>query len=164
MEGYEVNFLNPEEITFFRSTGGLLQAVVANGDVFNATLFRTFPHSFSFEYISVRNEKSEEIGIIRHLDELSESSKSVALSELKLRYLIPVVTQINKVKNEGDLWLMDIETDRGKMGLVVQWPHDAITNTARGGMVITDLEGRRCEIREVSALDKKSYRELMRMI
>jgi len=95
---------------------------------------------------------------------LDEAAKNEAIQELNLRYLIPLVIKINSVKDEGDLWVMKVGTDRGDMTLVIQYPHDAIVNTKNGGMLITDLENRRCEIRVVGQLDKKSYRELMRMI
>ena len=164
MEGYEVNFLEPKTIMFSRTSGGVLQMSINGEKAEEAVLYRVFPHSFSHEYISVRNAKSEEIGVIRKLDELDEAAKNEAIQELNLRYLIPLVIKINSVKDEGDLWVMKVGTDRGDMTLVIQYPHDAIVNTKNGGMLITDLENRRCEIRVVGQLDKKSYRELMRMI
>jgi len=163
MEGYEVNFIDPKTVKLMRTTGGVLQ-MLKDEKYEDVVLYRVFPHSYSHEYISVRDANSEELGVIRKLDELTDDARDEAITELNLRYLIPLVTKINSVKNEGDLWVMNIETDRGDMTLVIQYPHDAIVNTKKGGMLITDLESRRCEIREVAALDKKSYRELMRMI
>ena len=163
MDGYEVNFIDPKTVKLTRTTGGVLQ-MLHDDKTEDVVLYRVFPHSYSHEYISVRNAKSEEIGVIRDLSELEDNAKNEVITELNLRYLIPLVTKINSVKNEGDLWVMNVATDRGDMTLVIQYPHDAIVNTKKGGMLITDLENRRCEIREVAALDKKSYRELMRMI
>jgi len=68
MEGYEVNFLEPKTIMFSRTSGGVLQMSINGEKAEEAVLYRVFPHSFSHEYISVRNAKSEEIGVIRKLD------------------------------------------------------------------------------------------------
>ena len=60
--------------------------------------------------------------------------------------------------------MMKVETDRGPMSLAIQNVHDHIQYTKTGGMLLSDMEGRRCEIRDLDQLDKKSLRELNRMI
>jgi len=163
MEGYDVNFLEPEKVVFERSSGGVLTGKIDGKDYDEILLYRTFPHSSPYEYISVRNN-DEEIGVIQAIGELEQQSQDEAIRELHLRYLVPVVQRINSLVQQQDLWTMKIETDRGAMTMGIEHPHDHIVYTKKGGLLITDLEGRRCEIREVAALDKKSMRELNKMI
>jgi len=164
MDGYDVNFLQPQNVVFQRTEGGLLAAVIADETYKEVVLYRTFPHTMPYEYISVRDSESKEIGVIRTIDQLSEASKEEAIRELNLRYLIPVVQRINEVKQEQELWTLKIETDRGPMTLLIQHAHDHIIHTKTGGMLISDMEGRRCEIRDLAGMDKKSLKELYRMI
>lgn len=164
MEGYEVNFLNPEKVVFVRHSGGILTAEIEGENYKEIMLFRTFPHSMPYEYISVRDHESKEIGVIREIEKLENATREEAIQELHLRYLIPVVTMIKSAKEEQEMWTVEVETDRGAMRLVIQYPHDHIKPTKKGGLLLTDMEGRRCEIREVAGLDKKSLRELNKMI
>ena len=164
MEGYEVNFLTPEKVIFKRSPGGILTAEIEGESYKEVTLYRTFPHSMPYEYISVRDHESNEIGVIREVEKLESLAKEEAIRELHLRYLIPVVKAIKSAKEEQEMWTLKTETDRGEMTLVIQYPHDHIRPTKKGGLLLTDMEGRRCEIREVDRLDKKSLRALNKMI
>jgi len=164
MEGYDVNFLTPEKVIFKRSLGGVLTADIEGKSYKEVTLYRTFPHTMPYEYISVRDHESNEIGVIREVEKLENLVKDEAIRELHLRYLIPVVKEIKSAKEEQEMWTVKIETDRGEMTLVIQYPHDHIKPTRKGGLLLTDMEGRRCEIREVDRLDKKSVRELSKMI
>ena len=166
MDGYDVNFLNPEEVTFKRAPGGLLSAEI-NGKTYKAiVLYRTFPLALPYEYISVRelDDEDVEIGVIKRIEELDKSSKDEAIKELHLRYLVPVVGRIDSAKEEQELWIMKVETDRGPMSLAIQNVHDHVQYTRTGGLLLSDMEGRRCEIRDLGKLDKKSLRELNRMI
>jgi len=164
MKDYEVNFLKPDELTFKRTDGGILQLSTTEKKLFDVNLCRTFPHSHPYSLISIRNIEGEELGLIRNVDDLCETNQKVVIEELHLRYLIPLILKIKSIKNQKDLWFIEIQTDRGEIILLVQYPHDAIVYTKRGGLIITDIQGRRCEIRDVEKLDKKSYRELMKMI
>ena len=166
MDGYDVNFLNPGEIIFERAAGGLLTAKIGDKAYKAVVLYRTFPHTMPYEYISVRelDDEDKEIGVIKRIEELEEASKDEAIKELHLRYLLPVVKRIYSTKSEQELWMMKIETDRGPMSLAIQNVHEHIQYTKRGGMLLSDMEGRRCEIRDLEQLDKKSLRELNRMI
>lgn len=163
MEGYDVNFLMPEVVTFVRSAGGVLKGKIDGKDYDELLLYRAFPHSSPYEYISVRNS-DEEIGVIKDIRELSQENQDEAVRELHLRYLMPVVKQVHSVSQKQDLWTIKATTDRGEMTLGIEHPHDNIVYTKKGGLLITDLEGRRCEIRETATLDKKSLRELNKMI
>jgi len=163
MEGYDVNFLEPNAVTFARSAGGVLMGKIDGKDYDEILLYRAFPHSSPYEYISVRND-DKEIGVIKDIRKLEQKCQDEAIRELHLRYLMPVVKQIHSVSQQKDLWTIKAETDRGEMTLGVEHPHDNIVYTKKGGLLITDLEGRRCEIREIATLDKKSVRELNKMI
>lgn len=157
---YSITLLNPEDMSLFRERGGLLNAVINNKVHKDIFLFRTFPYSKPYEYISVRGSDEEELGIIRDLKQLDQKSEQEAMKELRLRYLIPVVTYIHSVKEEPGLWTIDLETDRGRLSLMMRNIHEHIQYTGNESILLTDMEGKRCEIREIKKIDKHSLREL----
>lgn len=161
---YSITLLNPIDVSFSRDSGGLLNANINNKVHKGILLYRTFPYSKPYEYISIRRNDDEELGIIRDLKQLDQKSEQEAFKELRLRYLIPVVTHIDSVKEEHGLWAINLKTDRGRLSLVMQNIHEHIQYTGNESILITDMEGRRCEIREVKRLDKNSLRELNKMI
>lgn len=59
---------------------------------------------------------------------------------------------------------MDLETDRGRLNLLLHNIHEHIQYTKYNSIIITDMEGKRCEIRDISKLDKHSLKEWNRVI
>lgn len=72
---YEINIFEPGLISFSRSQGGVFQGVIEGKVYEELILFRIFPFQYNTQYISVRNSKSEEIGVIRDIDQLDEESR-----------------------------------------------------------------------------------------
>lgn len=161
---YEVVILNPAAVSLTRNSGGLLQAVIDGVEHPHVALFRTYPLSRPFQYISVRDPKGEEIGIVRALSELDTDSRQEAEAELRLAYLVPRVTRIDRIKDEPGLWIWDLQTDRGPLRAAMRNLHEHLQVPGTGRLLITDMDGRRCEIASVEALDSHSRRELAKVM
>jgi hypothetical protein len=157
---YEVVILDPSTVALVRGRGGLLQAVIGGEEYLHVGLLRTYPLSKPFHYLSVRNPKGEEIGILRDLAELDPDSRAAAEAELKFAYIVPVVTRIDRIKDEPGLWIWDLQTDRGPLRAVMRNLHEHMQSPGPGRLLITDMDGRRCEIASIEALDVHSRREL----
>jgi hypothetical protein len=153
---YEVRILEPEDIWLERSEGGMLRAVVSGVRYSEVVLFRTYPFSRPAEYISLRTQNGEEIGIIRSLSELEEDSRKEAERELNLRYLIPRITHIESITQTPALWIWKVDTTLGEMTLALRNLHEHLQSPAPGRYLITDIEGRRCEIPDLAALNAHS--------
>ena len=61
-------------------------------------LVRSYPFSLLDEYICVCDLEDKEIGIIRDLKELDESSRECAVKHLEARYYCPTVSAVKSVK------------------------------------------------------------------
>jgi hypothetical protein len=153
---YEIYMLEPSQIWLGRSPGGVLQAAIDGVDYPEVTLYRAYPFSKPSEYISVRTSDGDELGIIRSLEGLDQASRQEAERELNLRYLIPRITYIEKITSNPALWIWNVDTTLGRMTLALRNLHEHLQSPAPGRYLITDIEGRRCEIHDLNALDAHS--------
>jgi hypothetical protein len=161
---FDAHFLDPNEISLQRSKGGALQGVIEGREYTQLVLMRVFPLTKPYEYISVRQPNGEEIGIVKDLSKLDTVSLSEAELELRLRYLIPVVTRIHKIAEEAGLWIWDLQTDRGPLQLAMRNLHEHVQSVSSGRLLITDMDGRRCEIRQIGQLDSHSKKQLSKIL
>jgi hypothetical protein len=161
---FEITYINPDDTSFTRSTGGMLQMETA-GELFTEiTIRRTYPMSRPYEYLSVWTKDDKEIGIIRNIEELDDESREALVAELKLRYVIPAVTQILSIKAEPGLWSFQMKTDRGDLQLLMRNIHEHIQLIEVNRLIITDMEGKRCEIKDINSLDAASRKQLSKVI
>lgn len=163
-DDFSITLLDCKDVSFVRDHGGLLTAHLRTEQYKEIHLFRTFPYTKPFEYISVRTKDDEELGIIKNINELDRQSELEVIKELRMRYVIPVVTRILSINEEPGLWSIELETDRGNVSLLMRNIHEHMQQTPSGSIIITDMEGRRCEIRDINKLDKHSVRELNKVI
>lgn len=161
---FEITYINPGVTSFTRSAGGMLQMETARELFTEITVRRTYPMSRPYEYLSVWTKDDKEIGIIRNIEELDEKSREELVAELKLRYVIPAVTQIISIKEEPGLWSFQVKTDRGDLKLLMRNIHEHIQMIGVNRLIITDMEGKRCEIKDIESLDAASRKQLNKVI
>ncbi|WP_413303291.1 DUF1854 domain-containing protein [Bacillus sp. 1P10SD] len=163
-DSFDITILNPKTVSFTRSQGGLLQAVINNEMYSEIVLHQAFPFSRPARYISVWTKDDHELGIIQDIEELDYESKSEIEQELRIRYIIPIVTKILSINEESGLWIFQLVTDRGDLKLFMQNIHEHIQLIGTKRMVVTDMDGNRCEISDIHLLDSHSQRELQKII
>jgi len=90
------------------------------------TATRTFPFSHPHGYVSLRDAKGEEVGVIRDLSELPREARELIEEELDRRYLQPRITHIENVRERfgGVEW--EVETDRGPRRIITKRVHDTL--------------------------------------
>ncbi len=121
---------------------------------------RCFPFESPDEYISVLNKDGREYGMILKLSELPEESQSIIKAELERKYLCPVIEKILSLKEKLDYSFWEVITDKGKMTFSM---HDTYRNIARvgeGTLILSDVDGNRFRINDVSKLDRKSFKKI----
>jgi hypothetical protein len=161
---FNINMLDPNKVSFYRNKGGVLLAEIS-GEVYSEiTLHQTFPFSKPKQYLSIWDKSDYEIGVIRDLEELDQTSKDQLKQELRLRYIIPIVTHVISIKEEPGLWTFQLETDRGSLELYMRNIHEHVQSKNAERIIITDMDGKRCEIPNVNLMDLHSRRELQKII
>jgi hypothetical protein len=157
---YEINILEPGDVSFSRSKGGVFQGVIEGKAYEEMILFRIFPFQYATQYISVRDAKGDEIGVIRDIDQLDEESQAEMDKELQLRYFLPLVTRIDAVKQKSDLWIWELQTNLGPTRIVMRNLHEHMQYPSVNRIILTDINGKRCEIRDWKALDGHSRNQM----
>jgi hypothetical protein len=161
---YEIRLLAPDRVRFLRGTGGVLEMDNEGERSPEVLLYRTYPLSRQEEYISVRDGKGEEIGIIERLSDLDPDSLEEARKELRLRYLVPRVERIDKIKQYPGMWVWELQTTLGPIKLSMRNLHEHIQMVGESRLLLSDMDGNRCEIYDTEALDPQSRKLLSRVM
>lgn len=159
-DAYEIRILEPAQAFFSRGSGGVLQGVVDGKTYPEIVVFRAFPFRYTSQYISIRDGTGEEIGIVRDIRELDDESAGELERELGFRYFLPRVTRVDSVKQKSDLWLWELQTTLGPARLAMRNLHEHMQYPGGGRVILTDINGRRCEIPDWRELDSHSRMQL----
>ncbi|MFD2612273.1 DUF1854 domain-containing protein [Paenibacillus gansuensis] len=157
---YDIHMLDPERVSFTRGAGGVLQGILEGTYYNELVVYRTFPFQYTKQFISIRNPKGEEIGIVQNVDYLEETSRKEVEQELQFRYLLPRVTRVNSVKQKNDLWQWDLQTHIGPTRITMRNLHEFMQYPGDRRIILTDLNGKRCEIQDWQTLDSHSRNQL----
>lgn len=161
---YDIVLLESDQIVLQMGSGGVLCGMV-NGIEHNRLIAtRAFPQTHPAGYISLSDGKGDELGVIRELAELTPESRSAVEQELRLRYLVPLVTRVDKLDAQPGLWVWDLQTDRGPVRLVMNNLHESVQMAGSGRLLLIDMDGRRCEVPSVGQLDAHSRKLLSRVL
>ncbi|MBE6636488.1 MAG: DUF1854 domain-containing protein [Ruminococcaceae bacterium] len=163
--------LTPENAVFFPSEGGLISLRLTNekGEIESferVAIFRAFPITSPEEFLSVRevspikNEKGDEIGMIRHLSDFDEATQKLFLEELDRRYFTPIIQKITAVKEKFGYSYWDCETSAGHIVFVLNNPFSNIRAMLDGSVYINDIDGNCFTVPDPSILDPASYKKI----
>ncbi|RAP75030.1 DUF1854 domain-containing protein [Paenibacillus montanisoli] len=157
---YDIRMFAPDDVYFSRGSGGVFQGVIDGTTYDELEVYRAFPFLYTTQYISVRNTKGEELGIIPDIAELYEESAKELEKELQLRYFIPRVTRVDSVKQKSGLWMWELQTHLGSTRMVMRNLHEHLQYPGGGRVILMDISGKRCEIADWQALDAHSRKQL----
>ncbi len=160
-----VNYINNDEVRFEKTEGGFMSLTYKEKEYKRVSLQRVFPLSKPTEYISVREicenrEPGEEIGIIKSLEDLKGKNYENVEAELNIRYFTPVITKINKLKDERGYIYIEAETTSGNKKITANNSSSGFVRLSSKRILIIDIDGNRFDIPDMFSLDKKSLRNL----
>ncbi|WP_199615945.1 DUF1854 domain-containing protein [Paenibacillus alkalitolerans] len=157
---YEIHIFEPKSVMFSRGPGGVFQGVIGGKPYEELVVFRAFPFLYTTKYISIRDAKGEELGIVRDIEKLDEESCKELDRELQFRYFLPRVTRVDSVKHKTDLWLWELQTTLGPTRMAMRNLHEHMQFPGGSRIILTDINGKRCEITDWRALDGHSRKQL----
>ncbi|MCM3632715.1 MULTISPECIES: DUF1854 domain-containing protein [Paenibacillus] len=160
MSAEDIRMLSSEELYVYRGEGGVLQGIVDGKTYHELLIFLTFPMRYTSEYVSIRTKDGNELGIVRSLAGLDRDSAAVLKEEIELRYFLPRVTKIESIKQRSDLWFWELQTHLGSIRIIMRNLHDHIQFPGGDRILLSDLDGRRCDIVNWRQLDAHSQRLL----
>lgn len=154
-EGY-IRFIEPQYAVFSKTEGGFLKLHIMPGeDYARVNLYYIFPFSAENGYISVRNQEGKEIGIIKSIEDYTESTKELLLNELHRRYFTPSIQRIISIKEEFGYYYWDVVTDAGQKKFALRREQHGIISITEKRVLITDVDGNRFEILDCGSLEPK---------
>ncbi len=158
-----VLFLTRENAAFRKSGDFLaLDLKTESGETSHARVFlhRCFPFDSADAFISVLDRDSTEIGLIRTLDALDNASRALVEEELARKYFCPKITQITSIKEKFHFSHWCVATELGTLEFTVRDTYRSMLRIGAERVFISDVDGNRYEIERLSALDKKSLRQI----
>lgn len=152
---FKINYLDPQKVKLFHQGDVLRCTIEDDRSCLRVVPMRSFPISIRDEYISLRDMKGNELGIIKNPKELDKDSRNLLEEEISKRYFTPVVRKIISIRDKMGIVEWDIETDRGGRKFITRSIHHSIEEISTG-FIVKDMEGNHYEIRNPSELDPSS--------
>ena len=126
-----------------------------------AFLCRQFPFDLEWEFVSVMNAESDEIGIIRRLDDFGEETRELLRAELLRKYYSPAIERILSVKERyGFSYWKVICAGEGEVSFTLRDTYRSIIHAGEEKVILLDVNGNRFHIPDVTLLDRKSYKKI----
>lgn len=158
----ELRYLTKENSRFERTEGGFASLRYKEERYERVGVYRTFPFTAPEEFISIRepDEKAREIGVVRNLKELDHDQADILREQLDIRYFTPKIQKINDIKDEYGYAYFDVVTDMGEAKFTIPMSGGAIVYLSDVRLMITDLDGNRFEIEDVTKLPSGELKKL----
>jgi len=157
-----INYLNKKNASFFKSEGGFTGMKTEDGKWDRVQIIRLFPFTGPDEYIAIRTmeERSKEIGVIKHLKDVSKDDAKIIREQLNLHYFTPVIRKIIDIKDEYGYAYFHVMTDRGECRFAINMGGNGVVRLSDTRLLITDLDENRFEIPDVRELTVKEQKKL----
>jgi len=154
-------YLDPAKLRFFRHGDALRVTIAEDRSCLRVSLVRCFPLSYANHYLSLRDGKNEELGILRDPTALSSENRQLVEEELHRRYMVPVVRKVTAVKDRYGVVEWEVETDRGARRFYTRDLRELASRPAPGRFILRDVEGNCYDVADIAALDAKSQARLL---
>ena len=155
-----LDFINPKKCRFFKNNNGFLVLSLNNDDKGRVKLSRSYPFSKPTEYICISDLEDKEIGILKDINELDDSSKELAEKELATRYFCPTITEIKSIKEKMGHFYFETKIGDKEKNFTVKNITRNIRFAGEDTLLIFDMDGNRFIMPEFSKTDLKSKRLL----
>lgn len=158
-----LRLLDPARVHFAKH-GIALKAMLAGEAAAHENVFvlRLFPLSHPDRYWSIRDEDDKELGVICDPALFEPEQRELLEESLKRRYLLSAINRILEIRERFETldWLA--ETERGLHWFTTRQLRDNILQPSANRYIITDVEGNRFDIPDVSRLPPASQALLFR--
>lgn len=159
----ELRYLNKDNATFTRTDGGFVSLEFQGKRYERVNIYRTFPFTDPDHYISIReaDEKAREIGMIQDIHkDIRPEETQMLMEQLNLRYFTPTILKVNDIKEEYGYAYFDVKTNLGTCKFTIQMNSGSVVTLSDTRILITDLDGNRFEIPDLTKLSAGELKKL----
>ena len=157
-EDQEIPFIASQQVSMRFASGKLEMKQEETWQ--EVSLVRLFPFGEPRGWLSVLDNEKKEIGVLRHLDELSSESLAAAEEYLAHQYLIPKIQSIESCSFQGEESTWTVETNRGNVTFKSGSLKDNLEQLPPNRLLLKDKDGNRYEIPDVTELNASSRKFL----
>jgi hypothetical protein len=162
-----LRYLDPVQVRIFRTDDGRVRVTVTDDRSLLAPRFmRVCPLNDPDCYISIRTPMpaDKELGLLRQWQKLDHESRALLQTELDRRYIYPILRRILSLQDIHGTFVGDFETDRGIREVTLRDIRDNIVYVGNNRILLTDAEGNRYDIPDVTTLDRPSRALLAKIL
>ena len=158
----ELRYLTKENAKFERTTGGFVKLTYKDKTYDRVGVYCTFPVTQPEEFISIReaDEKAREIGVVEKLSVLDQEQAQMLKEQLDLRYFTPEITKVFDIKNEYGYGYFHVMTTYGECRFTIHTGGSSVVSLTDTRIVITDLDGNRFEVPDITKLTTNERKKL----
>jgi len=121
-------------------------------------LHRLFPFDNPYNYISVLDSESQEIGIIADLNVFGKECRDLLTRELERKYYVCELKSVTSVKDRFGFSYWKTQSADGEVTFTIRDTHNSLRQNIDGKISISDIDGNRYILPPIEKLDKKSRR------
>ncbi len=118
-----------------------------------------FPFEKTDGFIVLFDEKGQDAGLIEDLNTRTPEEQATLREEIGRRYYMPIITGIVKVSERFNSSTWEVRTAEGALRFSVKDTNHSLIHLGNR-LIITDADGNRYDIPDVTALPKKDRRKL----
>ncbi|HHW46804.1 MAG TPA: DUF1854 domain-containing protein [Clostridiales bacterium] len=158
----KIKYITKGNAKFKRTPGGFVSLEFEGKFYSRVSVYRAFPFTNPDSFISIRqpDEKAEEIGIIRSLNELDKETAEIIREQLNIRYFTPEIKKIIDIKDEYGYAYFDVLTDRGACRFTIRMNTSSVIRLSETRILIVDIDGNRFEIPDITKLSAAELKKL----
>lgn len=158
-----LRFITKDNAAFARTEGGFVSMKIDEEFYSRIQVYHAFPFTDPDSYISIRepDEKAKEIGMIKNIrKDISKESRVMLEEQLRLRYFTPTIEKVINIKDEYGFAYFDVLTNHGACRFTIHMGGGSVVNLSDTRLLITDLDGNRFEIPDVTRLTTPELKKL----
>lgn len=162
-EMLRLRYITKDNAIFERTEGGFVSMKIEEEFYPRIQVYHAFPFTDRNSYISIRepDEKAKEIGIIKDFNkDVTRQTREMLEEQLRLRYFTPIIEKIINIKDEYGFAYFDVLTDHGACRFTIHMGGGSVVNLSDTRLMITDLDGNRFEIPDVTRLTAPELKKL----
>ncbi|MBQ4042795.1 MAG: DUF1854 domain-containing protein [Clostridia bacterium] len=123
-------------------------------------LHRAFPFDHPESYISVQDADKNELGMIAELSVFPAETADLLRAELERKYYAPVLKSIVNIRDRYGYAYCTAVTDSGEITFTLRDASRSIFRADEKRVIITDIDGNRFDIPDLTKLDRKSFKKI----
>ena len=156
---------DPRLIRMHREPNGSVSVTISGDQVHAAVgVVCAAPLSDPDHFVSIVDATGQEIAMIKEPRMLDVDTRRILEEVLGRRYVSVPIRRIRAARNNAGVWHVDVATDRGRRELLLPDLGESVRCVGGSRYLLQDNGGNRFEIRDARALDKRSTRQLDKLI